>query len=153
MARGRSGGSHGGRPGGADAPGEVRLRRLERVALQRASEVVAHELSDPRLTMVTLTRIKLAADLSAATLFWSVLGGQADRNKVQRALTDSASVVQSEIAHVFHTRRSPRIRFEFDPSIEGAIRMSSILGGLAADRPADGEAPASEDATPKSEEE
>lgn len=122
----------------------MRLRRLERVALQRASEVVAFELSDPRLTMVTLTRIKLASDLSAATVFWSVFGTKGARSKAEHALADAVPVVTAEVAKVFHTRRSPRIRFEFDPSIEGSIRMSSILGGLAAERGEDATKPEEE---------
>jgi ribosome-binding factor A len=115
-------------------PTSIRLKRLERLALQRASEVVLYELSDPRLVMVTITRVKLSSDLSHAVVFWSCLGDPADRSKVGRALSDAAGHVQSEIAKVFHTRRSPRITFEFDESIAGAIRVTQLIEGLAEER-------------------
>lgn len=112
----------------------IRIQKLEKVALQRASQVVLFELSDPRMVRVTLTRADLANDLSAVTFRYSVLGSEADRNKVARALRDATGHVQSEVARVFHTRKCPAVRFEFDPSIEGAVRMGALLDNLAKER-------------------
>ena len=109
---------------------DIRLARLERLALRRASEIVLHELADPRLTFVTITRVKLAADLSYGTIFWSTLGEGGQRTKVEHALRDAAPYVQSEIAKAFHTRRTPHIVFKFDKSIEGASRVSGILDAI-----------------------
>ena len=112
----------------------IRLKRLSRLALERASEVVLYELSDPRLEMVTLTRVKLSSDLSFATIFWSCLGDDAARSKASHALASAAAHVQREIADVFHTRRSPRVKFEFDPSIAGAIHVGKLLDELREER-------------------
>lgn len=113
---------------------DIRIRRLERLALERASEVVLRELADPRLTLVTLTRVELTGDLSYGTVFWSSLGSPADRRKAARALDDATGRVQSEVARVFRTRRTPKLRFQFDPSIEGAARVGSILTRLEKER-------------------
>ena len=51
--------------------GSIRIKRLQKQALQTASQVVLYELHDPRLALVTLTRVKLTNDLSYATIFWS----------------------------------------------------------------------------------
>ena len=108
----------------------VRLKRLEKLALQHASQVVLYELSDPRLTPVTLTRCKLTADLSWLTIHWSVIGTEADRNKVSRALDQARPVVQGAIADAFQTRRTPRIKWKFDKGVEGALRVTSLLEDL-----------------------
>lgn len=113
---------------------DIRLKRLEKLALHRASEIVLHELSDPRLTFVTLTRVELAKDLSHGVIFWSTLGEGGQRTKVEHALRDAAPFVQSEIAKVFRTRRTPHVVFRFDPSIEGAVRVSGILDALKKER-------------------
>jgi ribosome-binding factor A len=112
----------------------IRLKRLEKLALQRASEVVLFELSDPRMTMVTLTRVELAHDLSHGVIYWSTLGEGGQKSKVEHALRDAAPMVQGEIAKVFHTRKTPHIVFRFDESIAGAIRVSGILDQIKKDR-------------------
>lgn len=113
---------------------DIRLKRLEKLALHRASEIVLHELSDPRMTFVTLTRVQLAKDLSHAVIFWSTLGEGGQRTKVEHALRDAAPFVQTEIAKVFATRRTPHVTFRFDPSIEGAVRVSGILDAIKRER-------------------
>lgn len=113
---------------------DIRLKRLEKLALHRASEVVLHELSDPRMTFVTLTRVQLAKDLSHAVIFWSTLGEGGQRTKVEHALRDAAPFVQTEIAKVFATRRTPHVTFRFDASIEGAARVSGILDAIKKER-------------------
>jgi ribosome-binding factor A len=115
---------------------DIRLKRLEKLALHRASEVVLHELSDPRMTFVTLTRVQLAKDLSHAAIYWSTLGEGGQRSKVEHALRDAAPFVQTEIAKVFNTRRTPHVTFRFDPSIAGAQRVAGILDAIKAERAA-----------------
>ncbi len=115
---------------------DIRLKRLERLALRRAGEVVLHELADPRLTFVTVTRVELSGDLSHGTIWWSTLGEGGQRTKVEHALRDAAPYVQSEIAKAFRTRRTPHIVFKFDKSIEGASRVSGILDRIKKERDA-----------------
>ncbi len=134
-------------------PSEIRIKRLQKLALQRASQVVLYELHDPRLTFLTLTRVKLASDLSHAVIFWSTMAEGGDRSKAQHALDDASGPVSRAIAKSFDTRRSPRVKFQFDESIAGAIRVSQILDGLKADREALEEATEGEtDAVPGSDE-
>lgn len=116
----------------------IRLKRLEKLALQTASRVVLYELSDPRLELVTLTRVKLTSDLAHGTVFWSVMGDAAHRSKVEHALAAAVGPVQRAIANVFETRRSPRLQFKFDKSIEGAIRVGKLLDELKKQRGEDG---------------
>jgi ribosome-binding factor A len=117
-------------------PADIRLRRLEKLALHRACEIVQHELSDPRIEFVTLTRVELSKDLSHGVIFWSTLGEGGQRSKVEHALRDAAPLVQTEVAKVFRTRRTPHLVFRFDKSIEGAARVSGILDAIKAERAA-----------------
>ncbi len=120
-------------------PSGIRLKRLEKLAHQRASEIVLYELADPRLEFLTVTRVKLSSDLSWLTVFWSTIGTRGDRSKIAHALDDAVGEVQRGIAEVFHTRRSPRVKFAYDPSIEGAIELGHLLDDLKAERHARGD--------------
>jgi len=112
----------------------IRIKRLEKLALERASEVVNYELSDPRVEMVTITRVKLTKDLSFATIFWSSLVEESARSKCEHALNRAAGVVQREIGNAFQTRRTPKVRFQFDESIAGAIDVNRLIDELREER-------------------
>ena len=113
---------------------EIRIKRLEKLALETASQTVLYELSDPRLAMVTLTRAELSGDLSYLTLYWSTMAEGGERSATKHALEQARGHVQREIARVFHTRRAPQLRWKFDEGIEGAMRVDKLLDQLAAER-------------------
>jgi ribosome-binding factor A len=113
---------------------DVRLEKLTHLVQRRASEVILHELVDPRLGFVTVTRVKLSRDLRHAVIYYSVVGSDADRSKTAHALEHARGHVQSQIARAMRTRVTPQIRFEFDKGVEGSIRVSEILNRLREER-------------------
>ena len=124
--------------------------RLAEIIRQRAAHVILFELKDPRMGFVTITRAKLAADLATATVYWSVLGGDSEKSKTSHALDHARLFVQRRVAEGLRTRIAPEIVFAYDESVEGSIRMGSILKQLRHDRGDDavGEAAPAGAATP-----
>jgi ribosome-binding factor A len=115
---------------------ERRIARIQELIKQRVAEVVAHELNDPKLGMITITRVEVDKELMSAKVFWSTLGGEQERAKQARILDKAAGYVQGEVARVLTTRTVPRVKFLFDQRIEGAVRMQSLLDSLRAEREA-----------------
>ncbi len=113
---------------------DVRLKRLTQVVHRRASQIIAFELKDPRLGFITVSRVDLSGDLRHAIINWSIVGTDADRSKAAHALEDARGHIQSLIAAVMHTRVTPIIRFEFDESVEGVVRLGHILDELREER-------------------
>jgi ribosome-binding factor A len=124
--------------------------RLAEIIRQRAAHVILFELKDPRMGFVTITRAKLSADLATATIYWSVLGGDAEKSKTTHALEHARVFVQRRVAEGLRTRVAPEVVFAYDESVEGAIRMGSILKQLRHDRGDDaaGESAPADAATP-----
>jgi len=110
---------------------DVRLKRLSQLVQRRASEIVLYELKDPRMGFVTITRVKLSGDLRHAVIFYSVVGSDADRSRTEHALEHAQGYVQGQIASALKTRVTPIIRFEYDASVEGSVRVSRILSEIA----------------------
>jgi ribosome-binding factor A len=115
-------------------PDPRRVKRLEKVILHTVAPEISHGLRDPRLQFVTVTRIRLSRDLSVARVNWSVLGGEADRNKAQRALEDARGRLQNLVGRNMQTRVLPRLEFYYDESLAKAARIGEILGKLAKER-------------------
>ncbi|MGH7161924.1 MAG: 30S ribosome-binding factor RbfA, partial [Planctomycetota bacterium] len=118
-------------------PDDRRLRRIESAILQAVGPLVAHGLADPRLVLVTVTRVRVSPDLGVARVNWSCLGGPADRSKAQHALEQARGLLQAAVAKRIETRTTPRLEFHYDESLEKAQRVSRILDDLARGRPDD----------------
>jgi ribosome-binding factor A len=113
----------------------IRIQRLSSILRRRIAEVLEHELSDPRARLVTITRVKLAKDLSTCIAFYSAMGTPGQLSAVGRMLEHASGYVQREAARVLKTRTTPRLSFQFDPSIIGAIEMTQkIDAALREDR-------------------
>ncbi len=113
---------------------ERRLRQLEAQIKARAAEVVTQELADPRRGLITVTRVELDRELAHCKIFWSVLGDAGARARNAEMLEHAARFVQRELGRVLRTRTVPRVRFVFDESIAGAIRVQDIIDRLRAER-------------------
>ena len=94
---------------------------------ERVAYCLEFELSDPRSSFVTVTRVEVSADLATAKVHYSVLGTEGDKSKTQHMLEAATGYVQGRIARVLRTRRTPRIRWIYDDSIEYAARMDEAI--------------------------
>ncbi len=108
--------------------------RLAEKIRARVANVVLFELQDPRIHLVTITRVRLKKDLSVCTVYYSVLGTEGQRSRTAHALRDAAGFVRREVAKVLRTRVTPQIAFQYDDAIEGGFRMSALLKQLEEER-------------------
>lgn len=95
--------------------------------LERAAHALEFEVSDPRAGFVTLTRCKLAKDLSSARIYWSVLGDDADRANTERMLASAAGYLQRLIGRTLDLRRVPHIVWTYDETIAEAARLDDAI--------------------------
>ena len=117
-------------------PPPRRIARLQQLILETAATTVQRSLADPRLGFVTITRVKLAPDLSEATVYWSGLGTEAQRRTSTRALSAATPLIQREVARVIGTRVTPRLTLRYDPTLVNAERLEGIFETIKKERPA-----------------
>jgi ribosome-binding factor A len=125
-------------------PEPRRLLRLQQLVLETLATAVQRDVEDPRVTGVTITRVKLSKDLSRAIVFWSNLEPGGPRRTAERGLDDALPYLQALVAQAMSTRQTPHLAFKFDDGLERAGRMGDIFDRLARER---GETP-SADALP-----
>ena len=135
-------------------PNERRVKRLQQLILEVAGETLQREVRDPRMGLVTLTRVKLVSDLSVATVYWSCLEEEGGRRRTEQGLESAVPLVQRRVAEALRTRVTPRLEFRFDPTLEQAQRLETIFHQLREERGEDeepeGETPP-EDSPPEDE--
>jgi len=101
--------------------------RLEARILERAAEVLQFEVSDPRASFVTVTRVELSPDLSVGKIHWSVLGDDAERSKVEHMLESASGFLQRQIGRALHVRRMPHLRWIHDDSSRRADELDKLI--------------------------
>ena len=114
------------------------MRRPERVAEQVREEIVqivGYELDDPRLTMVTVTDVRMAENLRDAKIFVTVAGTDEDAAKALKALQKAAPYVRRQLATALNLRHAPQLNFVRDAVEERAARVDSLLEEIRHDAP------------------
>lgn len=107
--------------------------RMARVN-QLLHEIIADELEridDDRLAMVTVMAVDTESDLRRAVVY--VEGGNGTDEDVLAALGEVRARLQRAVASQARTKRTPELRFTFDPVERGAGRVEDILRTLRTD--------------------
>ena len=115
-----------------------RMRRINEVLREVVGDVVAGELSDPRIGFVTVTSVETSPDLRTAKVFVSVLGGEEEREETMVGLRSSHGVIQSKIAAETRMKRTPTLSFRYDETVEQGIRISQLLAQSEEPPPGEG---------------
>jgi ribosome-binding factor A len=113
---------------------ERRLHRLESQIKARIAEILLRDLQDPKIGMVTISRVELDSEFTQCKVFWSVLGDHGTKAATERALTRARGFIQREMGTALHTRTVPHLQFHFDESIAGALKMQQTLDDLRRER-------------------
>ena len=109
-----------------------RMRRVDEVLKEVLSEAIP-TLKDPRIGFVTVTGVGTTADLKEATVFVSVLGGEAKLRQTLAGLDAARGLLQARVNQELRLRRTPQLTFEYDPSVERGVRMTKLIDELAPD--------------------
>lgn len=104
--------------------------RSHKVA-DRIKVVVAQQLEtrikDPRLGFVTITDARVTGDLQHASIFYTVFGGEDERDATAAALESAKGILRSAVGKDLGTRITPTLEFIPDALPEEAAAMESLL--------------------------
>ncbi|HOD67704.1 MAG TPA: 30S ribosome-binding factor RbfA [candidate division Zixibacteria bacterium] len=114
-----------------------RQSRMGEQILRDISTMLEEELAEKVPGMVTFTRVRLTEDLRYATVYYSVLGKDGDREKVADYLEREKRRIRKMVGAGLRMRFIPEFAFKFDPSIEESIRIQQLLDEIKSDRPPD----------------
>jgi ribosome-binding factor A len=113
------------------------MRRPERVAdiiREEISQIVGYELEDPRLTMVTVTDVRLSDNRRDAQVFVTVAGNEEEHRLALTALRHAAPYVRKQLSLSLNLPRTPEIHFVRDTVEEHGERVDQLLQKLALDQ-------------------
>ena len=113
------------------------MRRAERTAdtiREEIAQIVGYELEDPRLTMVTVTDVRLSDNRRDAQVFVTVAGNEEEHRLALTALRHAAPYVRKQLSLSLNLPRTPEIHFVKDTVEEHGERVDKLLQELALDQ-------------------
>ncbi|HSO76914.1 MAG TPA: 30S ribosome-binding factor RbfA [Blastocatellia bacterium] len=104
-----------------------RPQRLAEQIKEEVSLVIAGELEDPRVGLVTVTEARLSPDLRHAKIFVSVRGTKEEVKASMAALKHAAGFIRAQLGPSLTIRYTPELHFVHDDSVETAARIEELL--------------------------
>ncbi|MCA9709159.1 MAG: 30S ribosome-binding factor RbfA [Myxococcales bacterium] len=112
----------------------TRLQRVEQTLRRALADILLRgDLRDPRLrdaAALSITAVRISPDLSAAQVYVDVLSDHVDRAAVLEGLNAGASAIRAQLGGRIRLKRTPRLRFLVDHSIEQGRRIEAVLAEL-----------------------
>ncbi len=108
-------------------------RRMARVAdlvKQEVSQIIQHEMKDPRIGFVTVTSVEVSIDLRHARVYFSVLGSQADQDASLEGLERAKGYIRTQLGRRITLRHIPELLFRYDESFDYAQRISNVMRSI-----------------------
>jgi ribosome-binding factor A len=111
-------------------------RRPQRIALQIQQEIslmLARNIKDPRIGLVTVTGVQMSADLRYAKIYVSVMGSEQEKKESMEGLSNAAGWIRHELGQRIRMKFLPDITFREDTSQEYGNRIDELLDRIRED--------------------
>jgi ribosome-binding factor A len=105
-----------------------RIERVNTLIRRELSELIQHELRDPRLDeFVSITEVETTPDLKSAKIFVSTMSGQQDKDRILGVLNSAAGFLRTSLAQKARLRFTPELHFIWDNSIEHGDKVLRLI--------------------------
>lgn len=111
----------------------IRIRRVAERVRTQLSTLLGQFARDPGLLSVTITDVRMTADLQLARVYYTLLDGS-DRRSAVRGLRRAQPYLRREIGQRLQLRQVPEIRFLYDDSTERQDRVARIFDEIERER-------------------
>ena len=104
---------------------------------QELSELLSRgAVHDPGIGFITITRVRVSADLQVAHVYYTSLGDPKARKETAKALGRATPFFRRQVGARLQLRRVPELDFRFDEAVEHQDRIEQILRDLHAEEAA-----------------
>ena len=110
-------------------------RRTEMLAStiqKELAQMIMRELNDPRLpSIVSITRVKVSADLSIADVYVTIMGTPGQQSAGLNALKHSAGLMRTKLTKQLTLRQAPFLKFHIDEGLKKELAVLDLLDQVA----------------------
>jgi len=111
-----------------------RPSRIAELVQGELAMVLRTELKDPRVAAVTITHVRVSADLKHARVHLVRLGGEGEIGDTLEGLEKAKGWIRKRLGQRLRLRYTPKLQFVEDQGLEQAVQMTKLLDRLEQER-------------------
>jgi ribosome-binding factor A len=111
-------------------PSPLRINRIEDRIREEISEMLIRDISDPRLSGISITDVHVDREVTYADIYVSSFEGHERSKEVLAGLKSASGFLRRSLAERVDLRVFPRLRFHWDPTPERADHIEKLLASL-----------------------
>jgi len=101
--------------------------------LRDISTLLEAKLAEIAPGMTTFTAVRLSGDLRYAKVYYSFLGDNENRRRVEKYLQRQRKKIRSDIGKNLRIHHIPEIVFKYDSTVEEGMRIQQLLNEVKHD--------------------
>jgi ribosome-binding factor A len=108
----------------------MKAHRVERLAEQiriELEELIGQEVRDPRVGLVTVSRVEVTPDGRNAHVFVSVIGDENDEQQSLRGIRHALPFLRRSLAESLSLHHVPELHVELDRATQAQQRVEELL--------------------------
>lgn len=108
-----------------------RVGRVSQEILREVNDTLVKKVRDPRVKNLTITDVELTGDLQNATIYYSTLDTDKDKQAdTQTGLEKASGLIRKELGSRLTLYKTPELAFKRDESVEYGSRIDELLNKL-----------------------
>lgn len=112
-----------------------RVERVSEALREELGELIAYELSDPRIGDATVTEVLLSPDRKHAQVRLHLASNEREQKETIRALDGARRFLRRQLAERLNLFRVPELHFEADVPAAVGVRSKQLLERIRRGRP------------------
>jgi ribosome-binding factor A len=105
----------------------IRTERVASVIREEIAAILAREYRDPEFGFVTVTHVKMTADLKIARVGLSILGKGEVREKTMKLLEEQKHHIRGLVGSHVRLKYTPALQFYLDETMERVERINDLI--------------------------
>ncbi len=114
-----------------------RADRVKELLQEETAEIIRHEVKDPRIGFVTITRVELSDNLRSARIFISPMGNEKEQQRTYEGICSAAPFIRSRLGRRMRIKFLPELIFNWDHSQGRSDKINRILHTIEEQKRAD----------------
>lgn len=112
-----------------------RIERINSLLKEVIFDVIQKQVRNPHVNLfVSITRVDTSADLYHAKVYISLIGTDAEKEKVLVALESAAGFIAVQASKQVELRHFPSLTFKIDHAAEDHFKIEKILSDIEKER-------------------